>query len=299
MLFSAPLVVAGDPLPADTFYVAPDGDDNNPGTLEFPLQSLEAARQKVRDHKAAFGLGIGGIAVILREGTWKRTESFKLRSMDSGEPGRPVVWRAYPGETVRIVGSETLDPAWFRPVAPGDPEWSRLDPVAQGKVLKVDLAAHGITDYGTLKSRGFGQLATGALELFADEKPMQLARWPKPDQHEGVQSAADDTLTIYGTTTPDVSGTYSKFSTVDGVNSYIKDELVDGVQYYIFRRTFIVDGVLDQSWRLMDGHDIGLGDTSEPYWLDYGDPHLGNFPTAVLGLPAPQQPCPIQSIRGL
>ena len=34
-LFSAPLVATGDPLPADTFYVAPDGDDNNPGTLEF------------------------------------------------------------------------------------------------------------------------------------------------------------------------------------------------------------------------------------------------------------------------
>ena len=282
MLLSAPLVVTGEPLPGNTYYVAPDGDDSNPGTLESPLQSLEAARQKVRDHKAAFGLETGGIAVILREGTWTRTESFKLISLDGGEPGRPVVWRAYPGETVRIVGSETLDPAWFRPVAPGDPEWSRLDPVAQGKVLKVDLAAHGITDYGALKSRGFGQSATGALELFVDEKPMQLARWPKPGQTEGVQSATDDTLTIYGTTTPDVSGTYSKFSTVDGVNSYIKDELVDGVQYYLWRRTWFNNQILTSSWRLVDNHEGNPSLSKNPYWLLYSST-LGTFTSKMNG----------------
>ncbi len=190
-LFSAPLIVTGDPLPADTFYVAPDGDDNNPGTLEFPLQSLEAARQKVRDHKATFGLGIGGIAVILREGTWTRTESLVLSSQDGGEPGRPVVWRAFPGETVRVLGAATVQADWFEPVTGAHPEWTRLPVEARGNVLRTRLSDHGLTDYGQLRVRGDWRSATGALELFADEEPMPLARWPDPDQHDGQPSHRD------------------------------------------------------------------------------------------------------------
>ena len=59
------------PTPTGTnFYVAPDGDDSNPGTLEEPFASLEAAQQAVQAEKAANGMG-EGITVILREGTWQ------------------------------------------------------------------------------------------------------------------------------------------------------------------------------------------------------------------------------------
>ena len=55
----------------------------------------------------------------------------------------------------------------------------RLDPAARGHVLQADLKAQGITDFGQMTPRGFGQPVTPAgLELFFRDAPMTLARWP-------------------------------------------------------------------------------------------------------------------------
>ena len=49
----------------------------------------------------------------------------------------------------------------------------------RGHVRVADLAAQGITDYGTLTVRGFSVASQPAeAELFCDDRPMQLARWP-------------------------------------------------------------------------------------------------------------------------
>jgi len=66
--------------------------------------------------------------------------------------------------------------------------WTRLtDPAVRGRlskaaadhVLVADLKALGITDFGELKSRGFARpTVSSGLELFFDERPMTLARWP-------------------------------------------------------------------------------------------------------------------------
>ena len=74
-------------------------------------------------------------------------------------------WIAGPVELVSVLTSTS-------------PVWSRLDPVAQGKIVSVDLKAHGITNYGTLQVRGMGGDKDGALELFADGVRQELARWP-------------------------------------------------------------------------------------------------------------------------
>ncbi|OHB69801.1 MAG: hypothetical protein A2V70_14675 [Planctomycetes bacterium RBG_13_63_9] len=46
----------------------------------------------------------------------------------------------------------------------------RLDPVARGNVLQADLHSQDITDYG--------EPSGGGIELFFQDKPMTLARWP-------------------------------------------------------------------------------------------------------------------------
>ena len=45
---------------------------------------------------------------------------------------------------------------------------ARIDPAARGEVRMADLKALGITDFGTLRPRGFGQGGSAALELFFD-----------------------------------------------------------------------------------------------------------------------------------
>ncbi len=258
-----------------TFYVAPEGSDGNPGTIGSPLRTLEAARQKVRDHKTAHGVGPGGIAVFLREGDWLLSSGFALSSQDSGVADRPVVWRAQPGETVRLLGAESVDGAWFSPVTSGDPEWNRLPAEARGQVLRADLAAHGITDYGQLLYRGNGDRVLGALELFADERPMQLARWPDADQHEPQSTHEDDQVRLFGTAVPDVSGTWNKAGTRDGVNYYVRDGLVNGQTYFLYRHSWIYDGNPYTAW-FIAAQDAGYPGNTHPWWYRYAQ-DLGSF----------------------
>src|SRR5437870_3507456 len=60
-------------------------------------------------------------------------------------------------------------------------------PTAHGKVMRADLKALGITDYGRLTRRGGieRRILPSALELFFNDRPMPLARWPN-DGHAHI-----------------------------------------------------------------------------------------------------------------
>ena len=152
---------------ARDYYIAPGGSDVNPGTFDQPFATLEKARDTIRESKAR-ALGSDGITVYLRHGKYVRTQSFALTGEDSGEVGRPITYRAYPGEQVRLIGGHELRPQWFTPVSPSDSQFARLDPSAQGRCLKADLSAHGI---GT-------NLAALQMELSFNGELLPLARWP-------------------------------------------------------------------------------------------------------------------------
>lgn len=170
--------------PTVEFYVSPAGNDVWSGTLaqpnpagdDGPFRTLPRARQAVRAVLQSQTLPAGGISVWLRRGTYPLSESFILDSLDSGRPGAPIRWRAFPGESVRITGGQAI--AGFAPVA--DPAvLARLSPDAQERVLQVDLGAQGITDYGELAMVGMGlPLQPAPLELFFAGQPMTLARYP-------------------------------------------------------------------------------------------------------------------------
>ncbi|MBN1507212.1 MAG: right-handed parallel beta-helix repeat-containing protein [Sedimentisphaerales bacterium] len=152
---------------AQDYYVATDGDDTSAGTFEKPFATLEKARDAVRQ-KRGRGLPDGGVTVWLRDGKYFRSQSFTLTSADCGEPNKPIVYRAYPGEQVRLIGGRELRPDWFSPVVQTDPAWSRLDAAARGQCLRVDLASHGVAEHGEA-------LRT---ELSVNGELMPLARWP-------------------------------------------------------------------------------------------------------------------------
>lgn len=163
-------------------FVSPSGNDANPGTLSLPFKTLEAARNAVRG-QIVRGLPANGLTVWLRGGLYERSAALELTALDSGTATSPVTWRAYTGETVRLVGARQLSPTWFTPVTSASTVWSRLDATAKGTVLQVDLKAHGITDFGTLLPRGFGKTNNAALELFINGKAQPLGRWPDVDNN--------------------------------------------------------------------------------------------------------------------
>lgn len=75
--------------------VAPDGNDTNPGTLEAPLQTLEAAKEKVTD----------GATVWFRAGTYLIAEEVSFGENDA----KNVTYRSMPGEEVIFTASVTID----------------------------------------------------------------------------------------------------------------------------------------------------------------------------------------------
>ena len=177
-------------------FISNRGNDNWSGRLaepnvnrtDGPFSTLERARDEIRKIKRAGEMPQGGITVEIRGGLYQREQPFELSTEDSGSEETPIVYRARHGEEVRLSGGRTV--AGFKPVT--EPSvLERLAPEARGKVLQADLGALGITD--------FGKVEGGGLELFFEDKPMTLARWP----NEGFIRIVD----LVGGAPVDVRGT--------------------------------------------------------------------------------------------
>ena len=98
-----------------------------------PYATLAAARDAVRALKKAGKMPTGGVTVSLRGGTYLCTSTFALGAEDSGTPEARIIYRAYPGEQVRLMGGRSIDR--FAPVT--DPSiLNRLDAAARGQVLQ-------------------------------------------------------------------------------------------------------------------------------------------------------------------
>ncbi|MGW2567820.1 RICIN domain-containing protein [Streptomyces sp. NPDC001537] len=78
-----------------TYYVAPDGDDANAGTISAPFKTLQHARDVVRTVNNDM---TGDINVFLRGGTYPVSSTIDFTSADSGTNGHQIVYAAYPGE---------------------------------------------------------------------------------------------------------------------------------------------------------------------------------------------------------
>ena len=253
------------------FYVSTNGSDNNSGAFDSPFATFEGVRGAIRTLKQQSGLPSGGVTVWLRGGLYERTNAFALTSADSGSATAPVTYRGYPGEPVRIHGAKRLEPAWFVPVPTNSVAWLRLDPGARGHVLQLDLPAHGITNFGVLRPRGFGSSSTlAALELFYNHQPMQLARWPDVNENAGAsaQTYTNISLRLFGSPVPDVSGTYTNAGLADGVNKYARAGLVNGSQYNLYRLTWVYLGNSYTAWFLTT-QASGYPASSVPFWYVY------------------------------
>ncbi|MFF1720510.1 RICIN domain-containing protein [Streptomyces sviceus] len=78
-----------------TYYVAPDGDDANAGTITAPFKTLQHARDVVRTVNSDM---TGDINVFLRGGTYPVSSTIAFTSADSGTNGHHVVYSAYQNE---------------------------------------------------------------------------------------------------------------------------------------------------------------------------------------------------------
>jgi hypothetical protein len=81
---------------AADLFVATDGRDDNPGTLQQPLRTLEATRDAARQLA-------GAKTIYVRGGVYELPRTLKLGAQDSG-----VLWRAYQAERPILSGGRTI-----------------------------------------------------------------------------------------------------------------------------------------------------------------------------------------------
>ena len=125
----------------NAIYVAPYGNDKNPGTKDRPLATLQGAVDAVRVSKNTDN---PVTEVIFRGGNYYRTDNVEMTAADSGTSEKPIVYRAYEGETPRILGSDIVDVTKAEKVT-DSATIARMHEDAMGKLIQVDLAAQGFT----------------------------------------------------------------------------------------------------------------------------------------------------------
>ena len=256
---------------AGNLYVARDGNDRwsghraapNARRTDGPFATLEGARDAVRALKKRGRLPAGGVTVWIRGGLYPRTQTFALTAEDSGTPSAPIVYRAYRNETVRLVGGREV--GGWQPVS--DPSiLARLDPAARSHVLQADLKAQGIAEFGQMRRRGFGQaIVPAGLELFFEDRPMTLARWPNdgwahvagtPGGSQGGRftytgdrpqrwKTADD-VWLHGYWTWDWADSYEKVQSIDTASHTIFTEPPHGIYGYTPGKRFYALNLLEE-----------------------------------------------------
>ena len=97
------------PSPSMNFFVSPDGDDANPGTMERPFRTFKAAQMAVRVLRKD---APGAVTVYFRRGTYYLDQTVVLSPEDSGEQQAQVFYTPYPGERVVLSGGTKLTPHW-------------------------------------------------------------------------------------------------------------------------------------------------------------------------------------------
>ncbi len=127
-----------------TLYISPSGDDLNSGlSASSPFKTLERARDTLRTIAS-----IGSATIWLMDGDYYLDSSFVLSNQDSGTSTDRITYRSLNKHKAKIHLNKLVPISAFEELS--DPDLlSRIDPVAMGKIMTLDLAALGVQNMGT------------------------------------------------------------------------------------------------------------------------------------------------------
>ncbi|MCK4999258.1 MAG: right-handed parallel beta-helix repeat-containing protein [Anaerohalosphaera sp.] len=253
------------------FFISPDGNDKWSGTLkkpnapknDGPFATLQRARDAVRKVRKQSASLDADITVSLRKGMYHVSKTFMLAKQDSGTENSRTVYQAYADESVTLTGGKEIT-GWTK--VTDKKILDRLEANAISHILQADLKACGIIDYGKLTTRGFGRpVSAAALELFCDNKPMQLARYPNqgwlniksvPNGKDGgmftykgdrpKRWGNSDDIWVHGYWTQDWADSYESVERIDTENRQIWTRSPHGVYGYKTDARYYVLNILDE-----------------------------------------------------
>jgi parallel beta-helix repeat protein len=149
------------------YYVATSGDDSNPGTELLPWKTLTKAAS----------MATAGVTVFVRQGTYNE----RLVPLNSGTAEEPVIFAAYPGESVTLTGDGMIFPG----PRDGDRFWT-------GLVHIQDLEYIRISGLRILNSDGTG-IWIGNSSYITIEKNYTDNTWSP-----GIDAAHSDYIIVEG-----------------------------------------------------------------------------------------------------
>ena len=148
IVFLVSIVVSVNTLAEVVYYVAPNGSDAAPGSIDAPFQTLEKARDTIR------GLSSDkrrqNIRVFLRGGTYKMEQPFVLNVQDGAPLGLSVSYEAFPNETpILDSGMEITDWKKAAVLPEGTPD------AAKGSLYVADMPKGLERFYSLFDEEGF------------------------------------------------------------------------------------------------------------------------------------------------
>jgi hypothetical protein len=157
--------------PETTLYIAPYGNDNNPGTETNPFATLDKAQQVVRTINKEM---TGDIVVVLLGGDYRLDRTIVFGPEDSGTKGHNVIYRAAPNERPILSGGKPV--VGWTPDSQG--RWKAPAPVGDFRQLYVN---------GARATRARGEPPAG-LELAGEDgyttTAVEMAGWKNPGDLE-------------------------------------------------------------------------------------------------------------------
>jgi len=116
----------------DAFFVSPEGNDDNAGTLAAPFQTITRARDAVREVNDDMS---GDINVYLRGGNYSISDTIEFTEEDSGTNGHSINYQSYNGEEPVLNGATQVS-GWTQ--HSGDIYSATLDRSEKLRTLIVD-----------------------------------------------------------------------------------------------------------------------------------------------------------------
>jgi hypothetical protein len=156
-----------------SFYVSTSGRADGSGSWWHPFATLEQARDAVRTAKKANAKQ--SFTVIVKDGVYLLTDSFKLAEEDSGTETYPVIYKASKQGGAKLYGGALLDKKNFKSIT-DEKILARLQSEARKHVLVCDVSQELKGDLPQIPLAYHGAVTPPF--LYVDGQPKTIARWP-------------------------------------------------------------------------------------------------------------------------
>ena len=160
-------------------YLAPNGNDDNDGSIEKPWKTLAKAQSYIKSLKSGNGLPDKGITVWLRSGRYELSPTLSLKAEDSGMPDKPIIYRAFNNEVVALFNGKIIEPAMWKPL--NAEARKRVHPKANPDNLReLDVAALKVQNAATFPEKFINWTL---FDFVVDDARQPISQWPNLNEN--------------------------------------------------------------------------------------------------------------------